>query len=38
MVSEARKRIIDGSFKEWKNKTIEKISIKNNSRDNGMEE
>jgi queuine tRNA-ribosyltransferase len=38
LVSEARKRIIDGSFKEWKNKTIEKISIKNNSRDNGMEE
>jgi queuine tRNA-ribosyltransferase len=38
MVSEARKRIIDGSFKDWKNKTIEKISIKNNSRDSGMEE
>ncbi len=38
LVSEARKRIIDGSFKEWKNKTIEKISIKNNSRDSGMEE
>ena len=38
LVSEARKRIIDGSFKDWKNKTIEKISIKNNSRENGMEE
>ena len=38
LVSEARKRILDGSFKEWKNKTIEKISIKNNSRENGMEE
>ena len=38
LVSEARKRILDGSFKDWKNKTIEKISIKNNSRENGMEE
>ena len=38
LVSEARKRILDGSFKVWKNKTIEKISIKNNSRENGMEE
>ncbi len=38
LVSEARKRIIDGSFSEWKNKTIEKISIKNNPRENGMEE
>jgi len=38
LVSEARKRILEGSFKEWKNKTIEKISIKNNSRENGMEE
>ena len=38
LVSEARKRILDGSFKEWKNKTIEKISIKNNSRETGMEE
>ncbi|MCW9098600.1 MAG: tRNA guanosine(34) transglycosylase Tgt [Ignavibacteriaceae bacterium] len=38
LVSEARKRILDGSFKEWKNKTIEKISIKNNSQENGMEE
>jgi queuine tRNA-ribosyltransferase len=38
LVSEARKRIIDGSFKEWKNNTIEKISIKNNSQENGMEE
>jgi queuine tRNA-ribosyltransferase len=31
LVGEARKRIIDGSFKEWKNILIEKISIKNNS-------
>ncbi len=38
LISEARKRILDGSFKEWKNKTIEKISIKNNPRENGMEE
>ncbi|HEY6435589.1 MAG TPA: tRNA guanosine(34) transglycosylase Tgt, partial [Ignavibacteriaceae bacterium] len=38
LVSEARKRIIDGSFKEWKNILIEKISIKNNSREIGMEE
>jgi queuine tRNA-ribosyltransferase len=38
LVSEARKRIIDGSFQDWKNKTIEKISIKNNPRENGMEE
>jgi queuine tRNA-ribosyltransferase len=38
LVNEARKRIIDGSFSEWKNKTIEKISIKNNPRENGMEE
>ncbi len=38
LVGEARKRIIDGSFKDWKNKTIEKISIKNNPRENGMEE
>jgi queuine tRNA-ribosyltransferase len=38
LLSEARKRILAGSFKEWKNKTIEKISIKNNSRQNGMEE
>ena len=32
LVSEARKKILDGSFKEWKNKTIEKISIKNSPR------
>jgi len=38
LISEARKRILDGSFKEWKNNTIEKISIKNNPRENGMEE
>ena len=38
LVNESRKRIIDGSFSEWKNKTIEKISIKNNPRENGMEE
>ena len=34
----ARERILDGSFQEWKNKTIKKISIKNNPRENGMEE
>ena len=38
LVSEARKRIIEGSFQDWKNNTIEKISIKNNPRENGMEE
>ena len=38
LMSEARKRILDGSFKEWKNKTIEKISIKNSPRQNGEEE
>jgi len=38
MMREARNRIIDGTFTEWKNKTIEKISIKNNPRENGMEE
>jgi hypothetical protein len=37
-MNEARNRILDGSFSDWKNKTIEKISIKNNSRENGMEE
>jgi len=30
LVSEARSRILDGTFTEWKKKTIEKISIKNN--------
>lgn len=38
LVAVARKRILDGSFKEWKNETIKKISIKNNPRENGMEE
>lgn len=38
MMSEARKRILERSFKEWKNKTMKKISIKNNLRENGMEE
>jgi len=38
LMSEARKRILDGSFKEWKDITIETISIKNNPRENGMEE
>lgn len=38
LISEARKRILDNTFNEWKNKTIEKISIKNNPRENGMEE
>ena len=38
LMREARTRILDGSFKEWKNKTIEKISIKNNPREDGMEE
>lgn len=33
LIGEARKRIIDGSFNEWKNKIIEKISIKINSED-----
>jgi queuine tRNA-ribosyltransferase len=32
LMSEARSRILNGSFKEWKNKTIEKISIKNSPR------
>ena len=38
LMNEARKRILDGSFKEWKIITIETISIKNNPRENGMEE
>jgi queuine tRNA-ribosyltransferase len=38
LMSEARKRILDGSFTKWKNITIETISIKNNPRENGMEE
>jgi len=38
LVSEARKRILDGSFKEWKIKTTKKISIKNNPQKNGEEE
>lgn len=38
LVGKARKKILDGSFKEWKNETIKKISIKNNPRENGMEE
>jgi queuine tRNA-ribosyltransferase len=38
LMSEARKRILERSFKEWKNKTMKKISIKNNLRENGMEE
>jgi queuine tRNA-ribosyltransferase len=38
LIKEARNRILDGSFLDWKNKTIEKISIKNNPRENGMEE
>jgi queuine tRNA-ribosyltransferase len=38
LMSEARKRILDGSFKEWKNKTKEKISIKNSPRQIGEEE
>ena len=29
LVSEARKQIIKNSFKEWKNKIINKISLKN---------
>jgi queuine tRNA-ribosyltransferase len=28
LMNDARKRILDGSFKEWKTKTVEKISIK----------
>lgn len=38
LINEARNRILDNTFTEWKNKTIEKISIKNNPRENGMEE
>lgn len=38
LMREARKQILEGSFKEWKIKTVEKISIKNNPRENGMEE
>ena len=38
LLQTARERILDGSFQEWKNKTIKKISIKNNPRENGMEE
>ena len=38
LLREARSRILDGSFREWKNKIIRKISIKNNPRENGMEE
>jgi len=38
MMRETRNRILDGTFTEWKNKTIEKISIKNNSQEKGMEE
>jgi queuine tRNA-ribosyltransferase len=30
LIGEARSRILDDTFTEWKNKTIEKISIKNN--------
>jgi queuine tRNA-ribosyltransferase len=38
LLREARNRIIDGSFTEWKNKTIEKISTKNNPHQVGEEE
>jgi queuine tRNA-ribosyltransferase len=38
LLSEARNKILDGTFKDWKNKTIRKITIKNNSRENGMED
>jgi len=38
LVKEARARILDGSFNEWKLETIKKISTKNNSREGGMEE
>ena len=38
LMKEARRRIIDGSFNEWKTETIKKISTKNNSREGGMEE
>jgi len=38
LLREARRRILDGSFKEWKNEIIKKISIKNNPREIGMEE
>lgn len=29
LVDDARKNIINGTFKEWKNKTVEKVSVKN---------
>jgi queuine tRNA-ribosyltransferase len=29
LITEARRQIIDGKFGEWKNKTVNKISIKN---------
>ncbi|MCW8813281.1 MAG: tRNA-guanine transglycosylase, partial [Chlorobium sp.] len=38
LMSEARMKVLDGSFKEWKNNTIEKISIKNNPYKNREEE
>ena len=38
LIKEARNRIIEGSFNEWKTETIKKISTKNNSREDGMEE
>lgn len=38
LMNEARKRILEGSFVDWKIKTIKKISIKNNSQEDGMEE
>jgi queuine tRNA-ribosyltransferase len=38
LVREARKRILDGSFKAWKNQIVKKISIKNNPQKNGEEE
>lgn len=38
LMNEARKRILDGSFKEWKIDTIKKITIKNNPRENETEE
>ncbi|MEJ2103261.1 MAG: tRNA guanosine(34) transglycosylase Tgt [Ignavibacteriaceae bacterium] len=38
LLREARNKILDGTFQDWKDKTIRKITIKNNSRKNGMED
>ena len=38
LLREARNEILNGTFKDWKDKTIRKITIKNNSRESGMED